>query len=249
MHDPLTVAFEIRWPIPKRDGKFKFYPPIITIWHKDPEIGGSDDSCGWTWPPATEADKKVVRDILDWDKQRPYFLADYPTQQIDAMRDLWGILPGDCLALVWAAWQQIAWKRDRRDRLAFGEWQEAANLAVNPNDNLRMILVKNEFSFRPREAIERVEHFLWCVMRAYLRYHRPWYRHPRWHIRHWQIQVHPVQALKRWLFSRCAKCGKRFAWGYSPICTQWDADGPRWFRSERHVYHSECSNSGVGQVE
>lgn len=33
MHDPLTVAFEIEWPI------------HITIWHKDPEKDGTDSSC------------------------------------------------------------------------------------------------------------------------------------------------------------------------------------------------------------
>jgi hypothetical protein len=47
--------------------------------------------------------------------------------------------------------------------------------------------------------------------------------------------------LKRWLFSRCAGCGKRFPWGYAPISASWESDGPRWFRGERSVYHHECS--------
>ena len=67
-----------------------------------------------------------------------------------------------------------------------------------------------------------------------------WQLHPRWHVHHWRIQVHPLQDLKRWLFSRCAGCGKRFAYGYSPCTTQWHGTGPRWFRSETYTYHSEC---------
>lgn len=83
--------------------------------------------------------------------------------------------------------------------------------------------------------------FYWCVHRAYRRYHRPWYRHPRWHIRHWQVQVHVWQTFKRWAFSRCAGCGKRFSWGYCPTSHGMGGHGPS-LRGEPGVYHSECSN-------
>lgn len=39
MHDPKTVAFDIRWPFTDRQ--------MLTIWHVDPEKDGSDDSCDW----------------------------------------------------------------------------------------------------------------------------------------------------------------------------------------------------------
>ena len=70
---------------------------------------------------------------------------------------------------------------------------------------------------------------------------RAWYKHPRWHIWHWRIQVHFLQALKRRLFSRCSRCGKSFAWGYAPMSDSWNSSGPRWFRGESGVYHHECS--------
>lgn len=42
MHDPLVVAFEIRrpWPKPRRGQKYRYWPPIITVWHHEP--GGHD---------------------------------------------------------------------------------------------------------------------------------------------------------------------------------------------------------------
>lgn len=89
----------------------------------------------------------------------------------------------------------------------------------------------------PQEAQQAVD-FVWFHWRHKLRH--PWWKHPRWHVWHWQIQVHPLQDLKRWLFSRCAKCGRRFSWGYAPVSTQWGGRGPRWFNGEPHVYHHKC---------
>ncbi len=44
MHDPFVVAFEIRRPWPERSGRGRrpYWPPIITVWHREP--GGHD--CG-----------------------------------------------------------------------------------------------------------------------------------------------------------------------------------------------------------
>ncbi len=65
----------------------------------------------------------------------------------------------------------------------------------------------------------------------------------RLHFWHWRIQINPLQDLKRWLFSRCADCQKRFRWGYAPISRNWSGTGPRWFRREESVYHHECAGS------
>jgi hypothetical protein len=58
----------------------------------------------------------------------------------------------------------------------------------------------------------------------------------RWHFWHWKIQIHPLQNLKRWLFSRCAGCGKGFSWGYCPVLT-----------GEDRLFHHECYSSRVKQ--
>ena len=65
----------------------------------------------------------------------------------------------------------------------------------------------------------------------------------RWHVWHWHVQIHLVQALRRWLLERCELCGRRYPWNYSPISHQWDAPGSRWFAGiQRRGYHHECSS-------
>jgi hypothetical protein len=160
MHDPMTVAFEIKSPIKRKSELCPngYRSSIITIWHVDPEMDGSDDSCDWFGNRRTKAN--------GW---YPAALDDYASMSQDTQR---------AIDFVWWMW---------RDKLG-----------------------------------------------------RPWWKHPKYHFWHWQIQVYFLLNLKRWLWSRCTKCGKRFEWGYAPISNQWDGDGPRWFRGEPGVYHSEC---------
>ena len=80
------------------------------------------------------------------------------------------------------------------------------------------------------------EHFFYLVGRMFMRHHRPWWRHPRWHFRHWRFQLHPLQQLKRVLFERCATCGKGFRWGYSPTSTGND-----------DLHHCECLRASAAQ--
>jgi hypothetical protein len=67
----------------------------------------------------------------------------------------------------------------------------------------------------------------------------PWRRH----VRHWRLQVPLVQGLKRWLFSRCCRCGGRFPFGYAPASFARGGPGPRWFRGEPDVYHHDCAGA------
>lgn len=79
-----------------------------------------------------------------------------------------------------------------------------------------------------------------------------WFTNRWWkfHVHHWRLQVHPWQALRRWLFTRCEFCGERFSrrrkdTGPNPIRKQvmW---GPpqrrrkRVFQGERFLFHSDC---------
>lgn len=170
MHDPLTVALEIKrpWPIPRKEqllATHKYYPPIITIWHVDPEKDGSDDSCDWF------GHKKKLSP-----EEREVF---------------------DCL------------------------W------------NLETIL-DNKPHFpdsREHKEFQPLKQAIWKLKKR-----KGWRIHPRWHVWHWRIQIHPIQEFKRWAFSRCSKCGGRFKWGESVCSNNWNSTGPRWFRSE-DVYH------------
>lgn len=117
----------------------------------------------------------------------------------------------------------------------------AHSLIENEHDNLRHWFPDCD----QEEAVGRIK----GIFSALRRRERPWWRHPRWHLWHWRFQVHPWQALRRWLFSRCAGCGKRFPYGYSPVSFQWHSKRPKIFRGEHGVYHSECANLVVAKPE
>jgi hypothetical protein len=68
---------------------------------------------------------------------------------------------------------------------------------------------------------------------------RPRWKHPRWHIHHWRLQIHPLQHLRRWLFTRCERCGKRFPYGYSPMSSG-NYTPAKGFKGEQGLYHHDC---------
>jgi hypothetical protein len=62
MFDPLTVAFEIKYPW---KGKGRLYrDPIVTVWHKDPCKDGSDDSCDWFGHKKTNTKIKALGEAI-----------------------------------------------------------------------------------------------------------------------------------------------------------------------------------------
>lgn len=65
MHDPMTVAHEIKI----------FGRCFITIWHVDPEADGTDDSCGWAFAHLNDREceyaKYLIRD--EYDNLRNWF--------------------------------------------------------------------------------------------------------------------------------------------------------------------------------
>jgi hypothetical protein len=80
--------------------------------------------------------------------------------------------------------------------------------------------------------------------------HRSKFRwHPRWHFWHWSIQIHPYMWARRWLLTRCCKCGGRFGYGESPVSGSWDSKPPRWFRGEEGMYHMDCSRPGNNNAQ
>lgn len=226
MHDPETVAHEIKLPffgrvINEKTG-YKHYPTLVTIWHVDPERHGDDDSCGWfnRKDPASNAFVAKAREIgvREWS----FFFGEHGDRGMSEFE------------AIYSAWQTITWQQHKRWQLSNKEINEIAHLASWPGDNLRRTFY---------QAMDNPEQLGWLfvyVASAYLRLHRPWWDHPRWHVHHWRIQIPFIQDLQRFLFSRCAGCGKRFTWGYAPISNSWHGDGPRWFKGERGVYHHEC---------
>lgn len=83
MHDPMTVAFEIKYPwrkYPKGHQWFKdgYRESFITIWHIDPERCGDDDSCDWFGRKRKLNEKEEAIVEAMWDLEtlldnRPHF--------------------------------------------------------------------------------------------------------------------------------------------------------------------------------
>lgn len=197
MHDPDTLAFSIKSPFKKAIGVGKtvqsYRRTLIAVWHRDPETDGSDDSCGWSTPRLTEADRKLIDEIVQWDLKFPYFSSESIALMsvcVNPKYTFRSMGTGDSLGHVAAAWMMIARRRDERMPNA-SEWWAVVRLATNPADNLRSCLV--EVADDPER---RVRQFFTCVMRAYLRHHRPWWKHPRWHFWHWRVQWVFLQEIR-----------------------------------------------------
>lgn len=258
MHDPMTVAFDIRLPLWWREYK----PTIVTIWHVDPERDGSDDSCGW-FMRAQHGDPAVLEKIVkrfegDWDKvfksdSNRVFLCGLFTPNGEPHFSV----PGVVLNLFFYAACEVFnsngrtnWRRAKRfmskhllDILLFAE---------NPTDSLYDTLTRKfevgcQEPYTKTSRDDRIRSLAGIIYAWILRAERPWWKHPRWHLHHWKIQIHPLQSFKRWLFSRCEQCGKRFGWGESPIASSWYGTGPLWFRSERGIRHCSCSDHSVAK--
>ncbi len=262
MHDPMTVAFEIKYPwrrdkpwptgIKKwedlkpaqRRGRSRLWKEgcrdsFITIWHIDPETDGSDDSCGWAFPKLGDAENKVVDEMLSWEKTSPYYFLCFsyvhnPEYQYES------VSPGDCLSLCITGIGDVAWRLDER-RMDGALMSLAVGLATNPSDNLQACFATGgETDHQVERAKRGAFHSL---VRCYMSERRRWWQHPKWHLRHWHFQVHPVQNFKRWAFSRCKWCRKGFGWHEQVLGYSWDGGGPRWFRSETDIAHFDCDKA------
>lgn len=269
MHDPMTMAHEIKhpwwkyrpWPKRWRDHDEPFWAwksrmtdtekrgcsqswprgyrdTFITIWHVDPEKGGSDDSCGFIWPHLAPWQRERLKHWAWCEGHDPYFLRSRSTRWEGSMVDAEAMWRGFVLRVA----DLIG------IRMSFDEAARKAAMEIHmPNPTP----VADRFCFLPgyhtnlkRDCAEdRAEVFLrHCrsIGRGILASRRKWWQHPRWHIWHWRIQCHPIAHMKRRMFSRCAQCGKRFPYGYAPVSNGWGGPGPRWFRGEKDVYHMGC---------
>lgn len=260
MYDPMTQAFQIPYPWKKygKSGRDEFErnyrSPLITIWHVDPERDGTDDSCGWTRPKLSKDQISRINSIAGDESREPWFQAYYgkkihsPTEAETLLRQ--------AFMLVGKVFSREHICKPPIKCVTFTEASSwACEMIGNPMDNFRGSLAflpgyhSNNEADREIDRKDTAENFFRCIGAYILRERRPWYRHPRWHFWHWQIQIHPVQDFKRWAFTRCADCGKRFNWGQSGWTNKWDSPGPRWFRSEEDLHHDWCGGHGIGSVD
>lgn len=234
MHDPMTVAHQIKYPWKTKPSQFfpqGYRETLITIWHCDPEIGGSDDSCGFSYARLSEKDCEWANKIAERDFEQ-WFSEDFKSINL--------YFAGPFEVII------AAYREARRylgvsyhKPLSHREISRCMNLASNPLDNIR------SSSNAAKTDLDEFARLLRCVLRIIRTDSRWWFQHPKWHVWHWQIKIEPLTVFKRWAFSRCGVCHGRFAWNESPTTTSWHSTGPLWFRSEKDIYHSGCVPQGV----
>lgn len=257
MHDPMTVAFEIKNPFTKKRGGYR--PSLVTVWHVDPEKDGSDDSCDWFGGRRLTEKQKAVRDRIagtfafEWHRGAPFerFGWFMPTGPVDGRwRD--GEPNYSSHAIVLAMFRIAANEH-------FGSWSKAARQFLNRHTYDILLFAENtcdslctdieqKHGARDGDRKKQAKRFATIVYAWILRAERPWYRHPRWHVHHWHLQIHPLQQFRRWLLSRCECCGGRFRWGESVVGHGWSSPPRRWlesFRGERDVRHTRCDGAAV----
>lgn len=142
MHDPLTVAWQIYIPLPRKRWKGKGLSSfkridLLTIWHKDPEKDGSDDSCAVS-KRLTKLQREHAQSWGDDEGKHPWFRAE---RAKETQR------PADAEALLRGAlWHVVrAWRLDRwslfHKRLTFAAVERlACELLHTPLDNVRSSL-------------------------------------------------------------------------------------------------------------
>lgn len=273
MYDPCTVAHEIKYPWRAHSKKWcdargmkadefmrRYHASFITIWHRDPERPSkgqrTDDSCGWFDRRAREYEDAIayllndkqfvheVRLILSRKAETPApFYEGISEEQLS-----WPRLPyADALALCLMVARQLElrrwWNGQGGNGGAHREWWRrtftrqrdvddvAVDLALSPGDNLC--------------SVDDAAKALKLIAAALSRKFKPWWKHPRWHVHHWRLQIHPWQQFKRWAFERCAGCGKGYTWGYCPVSNGNDK-----------TFHEKCygpamlrPNTATGQWE
>lgn len=223
----MTVAHEIYLGRKKKkNGNYR--SPFITIWHVDPEKRAlgckADDSCGWFSPSYTEGEAAAIKKLAvnQYDQLFARKVAIKEGKSYAGIcynQDIYG-------AIYWS-WRAIkaigkkGWQYGKRPSVK--ELDAIYCLATNPADNMQSQKINN---------LEDYTDFLFTVWRLFRKFHRPRYKHPRWHIHHWKIQFHPWHNFRRRYFDKCCICGKR---GFKGSAIG-DWNGSR-------IWHPECDRS------
>jgi len=233
MHDPMTQAFSFSHPW--RKSAHGFSSTWLTIWHVDPELDGTDDSCGW-FLRARHCDQKLLERV-----ERDFEMDFDRVFKSDSGREYYcGLFKPDgdphfsthaiALNLFFTAALRVFGKRKKALSYLNRNLVDILLFAENPIDSLHDEITRKfakgcsePYTAHIRAA--RIRNLACCITTYILRDIRPWYKHPRWHFWHWRIQIHPLQRWVRYFTTRCTACGKRISPRECPV---WDGNSKYW---------------------
>jgi hypothetical protein len=188
MHDPWTVAFNIRLPWGKR---FQ----IATIWHVDPCKGGGDDSCGFSYPRLTGQQIKRLRDFAWWEARYPYFMREAGKHFTGARAEAEAIYRGLVLHVARVLGIKITF-----DQAALYAARKIHDCDCSDIADALCFLPGWHSNFAEDRKEYRQERFLSVcagIARSLLLQRRRWWKHPRWHIWHWHIQLNTAAGRRK----------------------------------------------------
>ena len=203
MHDPDTVILHIRWPFFKKKTKlFAYGRLLITVWHKDPCTDGSDDSCDWFGGRKNVGHivKKIAKDMfMEIDPPEPTSEFNHSMwyRNNDPRYESTGMGVALFHQVAYYYFRALSGSSDKagklRDKYMCKQLPWIIWFANNPTDSIHSSLTK------PMDYDERVQ-LIRIILGCVIRDNRKWYQHPKWHIKHWQIQWVFIQDIKKKMF-------------------------------------------------
>ena len=228
MHDPMSVAFEIRLGSEyKKNGNYR--TPFITIWHNDPEKDGTDDSCG-RFIRTRHSDQEMLEKIkgeFAFHFKHNYWFDKEGKQIFSTIGTL-------MLMYRTAAWQHFKHNRKKTDAFIRKYCADIIYSAENPSDCMGNDITAKFYLMSNANLLseDRFSGMAGMVYTDILRKERKWYQDPKWHVHHWNIQFHPWQQLKKRWWTKCCECGKRGT--KTSFMSDWHGT---------KVWHQQCDKS------
>lgn len=173
MHDPYSTL-----------GVLKIGKARIVLSHKDPCTDGTDDSCGY-FQRARHGDADVLKKIQD------EFDFNYKNNYWFYKNGGAVFTPAGTLICMYKTALWVVFKSNRKKVNAFMRKHlvDIMFLAENPTDCIGDTIT-NKYNYEGRELISERIALAGIIYADILRKIRPWYKHPKFHFRHWVLQIY-----------------------------------------------------------